>query len=108
MSRANCMPKITPARWVKSLLADNFGQTDVACVPNAVTQTFTAPRVESSSSDRRIYVYYPFRPKGCDVTIEAIRLARTRPDLKVIAFGSSQADTGDTPPGQRRFRSPTA
>jgi glycosyltransferase involved in cell wall biosynthesis len=86
------MPKITPARWVKQLLAQEFGQTDVTCVPNAVDlTTFTAPLRGKQPVPTVGFTYTPFRPKGCDITIEAIRLARQeRPDLRVVCFGSSE------------------
>jgi glycosyltransferase involved in cell wall biosynthesis len=86
------MPKITPARWVQKLLAGTFGQTDVTCVPNAVDlNTFTAPPRGKQPTPTVGFTYTPFLPKGCDVTIEAIRLARQqRPDLKVVCFGSSK------------------
>jgi glycosyltransferase involved in cell wall biosynthesis len=85
------MPKITPARWVKDLLAEQFGQTDVTCVPNAVDlDVFQAP--PRTKQDRPIvgFTYTPFKAKGCDVAIEAIRLARQqRPELRVVCFGST-------------------
>jgi glycosyltransferase involved in cell wall biosynthesis len=86
------LPKITPAKWVKELLANEFGQTDVTLVPNAVDlQTFTAPPRGKQAAATVGFTYTPFRPKGCDVTIEAIRLARRQmPQLKVVCFGSSQ------------------
>lgn len=86
------MPKITPARWVKQLLDQDFGQTDVTCIPNAVDlETFTAPPRGKQEKPTVGLTYTPFMPKGCDITIEAIRLARQAvPGLKVVAFGSSK------------------
>jgi glycosyltransferase involved in cell wall biosynthesis len=92
------MPKITPARWVKELLAEQFGQSDVTLVPNSVDlTTFTAqPRVKQTIPTIG-FTYTPFRAKGCDVAIEAIRLARQqRPELRVVAFGN-QAPSADLP-----------
>jgi glycosyltransferase involved in cell wall biosynthesis len=85
------MPKITPAKWVQRLLAEEFGQTDVTCVPNAVDlQTFTAPTRGKQTTPTVGFTYTPFRAKGCDITIEAIRIARLkRPDLNIVCFGSS-------------------
>jgi glycosyltransferase involved in cell wall biosynthesis len=90
------MPKITPARWVKTLLAERFAQTDVTCVPNAVDlTTFTAPPRGKQSVPTVGFTFTPFKNKGCDITIEAIQLARkARPDLRVISFGS-QNPRGD-------------
>jgi glycosyltransferase involved in cell wall biosynthesis len=92
------MPKITPAKWVKDLLAKEFGQTDVTLVPNAVDlQTFTARPRGKQLVPTVGFTYTPFRAKGCDITIEAIRLARRqKPQLKVVCFGSAQP-TRDMP-----------
>ena len=84
------MPRITPARWVKEMLDQQFGQTDVALVPNAVDLAkFTAPPRSKQAVPTVGFMYTAFRPKGTDITIEAIRLARQqRPELKVVAFGA--------------------
>jgi glycosyltransferase involved in cell wall biosynthesis len=86
------MPKITPARWVKTLMAEKFGQTDVTLVPNAVEQkTFNAPPRGKQATPTVGFTYTPFQAKGCDVTTKGIQFARQeRPDLKVVCFGSSE------------------
>lgn len=86
------MPKITPARWVQTLLAERFGQTDVTCVPNAVDlATFTAPLRGKQPVPTVGFTFTPFKNKGCDIAIEAIRIAReSRPDLRVVSFGSQK------------------
>ncbi len=86
------MPKITPAQWVKNLLAKQFGQTDVTCVPNAVDlKKFTAVPRGKQAVPTVGFTYTTFLNKGCDITIEAIRLARKQlPSLKVVSFGSQQ------------------
>ena len=91
------MPKITPARWVKEMLDKQFGQTDVTLVPNAVDLAkFTAPPRSKQAVPTVGFMYTAFRPKGTDVTIEAIRLARQqRPELQVVAFGALNPTAGD-------------
>ena len=86
------VPKITPARWVKELLNNNFGQTDVTLVPNAVDLAkFTAPPRGKQTIPTVGFTYTAFRNKGADITIEAIRLARQqRPELRVVSFGSNK------------------
>jgi glycosyltransferase involved in cell wall biosynthesis len=86
------MPKITPARWVKTMLADQFDQHDVTLAPNAVDlKTFTAPARGKQPTPTVGFTYTSFAPKGCDITMQAITLARaTRPDLKVVCFGSTK------------------
>ncbi len=83
------MPKITPAMWVKTLLAKEFGQSDVVCVPNAVDlKSFNAPVRGKQPTPTVGFTYTPFKPKGCDITIEGIRLARLKiPNLRVLCFG---------------------
>lgn len=83
--------KITPARWVRDLLVDRFAQTDVTVIPNAVDhEGFNAPVREKQKAPTVGFVYTPFGAKGCDLIIEAIRIAREeRPDLRVIAFGNA-------------------
>jgi glycosyltransferase involved in cell wall biosynthesis len=84
------MPRITPARWVKEMLDKQFGQTDVTLVPNAADLAkFTAPPRSKQPVPTVGFMYTAFRPKGTDITTEAIRLARQqRPELKVVAFGA--------------------
>ena len=98
------MPRITPARWVKELLNNDFGQQDVTCVPNAVDLAkFTAPPRGMQTVPTVGFTYTAFRPKGVDITIEAIRLARQqRPELKVVAFGSEKPQPDlQLPPGTK-------
>lgn len=99
------MPKITPARWVKTLLAERFGQTDVTCVPNAVDlTTFTAPPRGKQRIPTVGFTFTPFRPKGCDITTEAIRLVReSHPDLRVVSFGSANPPAHLTLPEGTEF-----
>jgi glycosyltransferase involved in cell wall biosynthesis len=86
------MPKITPARWVRELLAESFGQTDVTIVPNAVDlQIFDSSPRGKQAVPTVGFTYTTFRAKGCDITVEAIRLARQHlPELQVVCFGSTQ------------------
>lgn len=83
-------PKITPARWVKELCETQFGATDVTLVPNAVDlEKFTAPPRGKRPVPTVGLTYTPFKNKGCDVSIEAIRIAReTIPNLRVVSFGA--------------------
>lgn len=85
------MPKITPAGWVKRMMEEQFAAADVTLVPNSVDLVkFTAPPRGKQGRATVGMTYTPFRNKGCDVSIEAIRLARqTVPDLQVVAFGSA-------------------
>ena len=56
-------------------------------MPNAVDLArFTAPPRGKQVVPTVGFMYTPFRPKGTDMTVEAIRLARKRrPELKVVA-----------------------
>lgn len=106
------MPRITPAQWVRTMMAERFGQADVALVPNAVDSIAFAAEPRGKQFVPTVgFTYTPFRPKGCDVTIEAIRRAREAlPELRVVAFGSIEP-TPDLPlpPGTEwHYRAPDA
>lgn len=87
------LPKITPARWVKELLETQFDAKpeDVTLVPNSVDlDRFRAPPRGKQPVPTVGLTYTPFRNKGCDISIEACKLARQRlPDLQVVSFGSA-------------------
>ena len=84
-------PRITPSKWVKELLVSEFGCKDVALAPNAVDlNIFNAMPRGKRPVPTVGFTYTSFVNKGCDITIEAIRLARQkRPELKVTCFGST-------------------
>lgn len=85
------MVKITIARWLKDLLAEKFGRTNITLVSNGIDlETFTSPPRGKQARPTVGFVYSAIPLKGCDVTMEAIRLARSQcPNLRIVCFGSS-------------------
>jgi glycosyltransferase involved in cell wall biosynthesis len=83
-------PKITPSKWVLDLIHSELQQLETCHVPNAVDgELFTSPLRTKSNPLTVGFTYTSFAAKGCDLIIEAIRLARLRnPDIRVVCFGS--------------------
>lgn len=96
------LKKITIADWLVKAMADDYGDHDVALVPNSVdTQQFNAPPRDRNARPRVgvIYVFAPF--KGLQTSLRAIEIARAQfPDLQVTAFGPrTPTDEFPLPPG---------
>jgi glycosyltransferase involved in cell wall biosynthesis len=86
------MHKIAIAKWLVDVMRDRYGDADVSYVPNAVDiEQFTAPPRGKQTAPTVGMLYTPARWKGCDVALRAFDLAKQRvPDLRMVAFGSSQ------------------
>jgi glycosyltransferase involved in cell wall biosynthesis len=93
--------KITIAQWLVDLLHLKAPGARVAIVPNSVDLTqFTAPERHKQRKPTVGMIYTPAHLKGCDIAIEAFRLATPNiPGLKMIAFGESEPDANVFPPG---------
>lgn len=85
------IPKIVIAEWVRDLLEKRFNQTPIALIPNSVdTEKFHAPPRMKQPVPTVGLTYTTFYNKGCDISIEAYRIARKAiPSLRLVAFGSS-------------------
>ncbi len=86
------LKKITISKWLLDIMADEYGDTDVAFVPNSVDMDmFHAPERPKNARPTvgLLYATNPF--KGVDISLEAIRLAQQQiPDLKVVTFGAKR------------------
>lgn len=99
------MPKITSSAWMKELLAEKFDRTNVWLMPNGVDfETFRAAPRDRQSSATVGFTYSPLALKGCDIAAEAIRLAREKRALRVVAFGSGAPTHAIPLPPQTEFR----
>jgi glycosyltransferase involved in cell wall biosynthesis len=82
--------KIVIARWLKDLMARDYGDPTVDVVPNAVDhgQFFAAPRgKQGQPTVGLLYTNVPF--KGLDVALLAVERVRGRfPELRLVAFGA--------------------
>jgi glycosyltransferase involved in cell wall biosynthesis len=97
--------KFAVARWLTRLLTQEFGQTDVALVPNAVDWAqFRIPQRKRASPPVIGTMYSRRRWKRSAVAFEALRIAqREEPGLQVVAFGEEPVDPSDRPPANLRF-----
>ncbi len=93
--------KITIAQWLVDLLKLKAPDARVTLVPNSVDLTqFTAAERHKQRKPTVGMIYTPAHLKGCDIAIEAFRLASPNiPGLKLMAFGESEPDASVFPPG---------
>lgn len=83
------MHKIVVARWLEPVLREAGVTDQVDVVANSVSsEQFFAPPRGKQPHPTVGFVYVDHRSKGCDIAIDAVRLARaTCPDLRVQTFG---------------------
>lgn len=85
------LKKITISQWLVDIMAHEYGDTNVALVPNGVDiDQFYAPDRSKQSQPTVGLMYAPTHFKGLDISLAA--LAQTQehiPDLKVVAFGTT-------------------
>jgi glycosyltransferase involved in cell wall biosynthesis len=83
------IPKIACARWIAETMRTDYGQPDTVVIPYGLDHsTFTAPPRDKQATPTVCVMYSTTRFKGCDISLDAVRLARKQiPDLKLVAFG---------------------
>lgn len=86
------IPRIVTAHWVGDLLQSQFQQIPVAVIPYGVDQkVFQAPVRSKQPVPTVGLTYSAAHHKGCDISIQAYRLAnRTIPELRLLACGNMQ------------------
>ena len=86
------IPKILVAEWVGKLLREKFQFRDYTVVPNAVDMGLFHAEPRGKQARPTVGLNYTtLFNKGCDVSLEAIEIARRDvPDLQVVAFGSNR------------------
>lgn len=99
------LKKITVAQWLVDILAKDFGDQDVALVPNSVdTKQFDAPLRSKRQSPTIGFLYSTKHIKGSDIVLKAVNKARqTIPDLRVVAFSAEQVDSATPLPKDTQF-----
>ena len=101
--------KIAVAQWLVDLARDRYGDETAVLVPNGVDlRQFHAPRRGKQPVPTVGLMYSTVRFKGCDISLEAVRRARTEiPNLRLIAFGAEEPDPLVPLPADAEFvRSP--
>lgn len=83
--------KVTVSRWLVNVMRDEYGDQQVALVPNSVdTKLFYAPPRSRNSIPTVGMLYAEVYWKGCDLSIQAFTIAAQRiPNLRLIAFGTT-------------------
>jgi glycosyltransferase involved in cell wall biosynthesis len=99
--------KIVIARWLASLMKNEYGDPHVDLVPNSVDhgQFFAAPRSKQAKPTVG-FIYSPTSFKGSDIALRAIAKLRTlHPELEVVSFGV-EPFAEDAPPKLRYWQQP--
>ena len=84
------LQKITIAQWLVEVMREQYGDSDVALIPNSVdhTQFFAPPRGKQSVPTVG-FLFHDAAFKGVDITLDALARVKQRiPQLRVICFGS--------------------
>lgn len=87
--------KIVIAEWLKTVMAQDYGDTQVSIVPNSVDlDLFTAPQRSRQVIPTVGFMYSTKAWKGTDLAIQAWQLAQKKlPTIQGIAFGSELVST---------------
>jgi len=97
--------KIVVAQWLGRVMLEQYDDSVVDVVPNSVdhTQFFAAPRGKQPAPTVGL-LYSTVEFKGMDVAFRALEIvARKRPDLRVVSFGSEPLQANLVPPGHFEF-----
>ncbi|MET0381974.1 MAG: glycosyltransferase family 4 protein [Burkholderiaceae bacterium] len=87
------MQKVVVASWLAREMAQRYGDSGSIVVPNAIdpAQFFAAPRAKQPRPTVGT-LFHEANFKGFDVALDVLSKVRAqRPDLRVIAFGSAEA-----------------
>jgi glycosyltransferase involved in cell wall biosynthesis len=97
--------RIVCSRWLLDLAREWYGDPAATCVPNGVDlEQFSAPPREKQQRPTVGLVYSDAQIKGCDVATAALELvARRRPDLRVVSFGSYPVNRSVPLPAHAEF-----
>lgn len=90
------LEKITVASWLVDIMATEYGDQNVALVPNSVdTALFETPAREKNAVPTVGFMYSPAHFKGADVVRAVIEHLRDRmPGVEVVAFGRNRPNRG--------------
>ena len=97
--------KLVIASWLKDLMAERYGDDDVALIPNGVdwNQFYFIPR-EKQPVPTVGMLYGVVEWKGAEAAFDAIRrVQKTYPQLRVICFGSHPIKPIHCPPSNFEF-----
>ncbi len=97
--------KIIIAEWLVKIAKDQFSDSDISLVPNAVDLLqFNAPPRGKQPQPIVGLMYSLVNFKGCDMSLRAFELAKKRvPELKLVSFGNRQPTAGLPLPPETDF-----
>jgi glycosyltransferase involved in cell wall biosynthesis len=92
--------KLVIANWLKTLMADQYGDPGAVLIPNGVDwKQFNFQPREKRSTPTIGMLFGVVDWKGAKVAFNAIRLVQQRlPQLRVICFGAHPLDAVENPP----------
>lgn len=87
--------KIVIAQWLANVMRDQYGDSQVDLVHNAVDHTQFYAEVRAKQAVPTVgFLFHSVRVKGVDITLKAIELLRRDfPTLRVISFGAEVPDS---------------
>lgn len=94
--------RIACSRWIVEMARTKYAVTGVRCVPNGVDSVaFSSPPRDRQARPTVGLLYSPAWIKGCDVALEAFRVAAARTaGLRLVSFGSGPVERDlPVPPG---------
>lgn len=97
--------KFVISTWLKRLMAEEFGDVDTTLVPNGIDhEQFNAPPRLRNTVPTVGMIAHPSTIKGAATAFQALRIAQqSRPDLRVVSFGSHPIDDIPDPPANFTF-----
>lgn len=84
--------RMAVSEWLRTIGRERYGVDQMDLVPNAVdTELFCVPERGRRTAPTIGFLWTPVPSKGCDVAVEAARLARRgAPELRCLVFGSGE------------------
>ncbi|MDY6940480.1 MAG: glycosyltransferase family 4 protein [Cyanobacteriota bacterium] len=102
--------KIAVSKWLLDIMKNEYGDRYVSLVPDSVNcQKYCAPPRGKQSVPTVGMMYSPKHWKGCDISLQAFRLAaRNIPNLRLKIFGQRHPATKNVelPPNTQFIQSP--
>ncbi len=99
------LKKIAVSKWLVNVMQENYGDKNVALVPNGVDAQFFTPRHRCERQQKTIgFVYSTAKIKGSDIIIDALnRVLQDKSDIKILSFGAEPVSAGLPLPKNAEF-----
>ena len=82
--------KIVVSKWLSNIMQIEYGDDNVALIPNGVDTHFFTPLQRSKQVHPTIgFIYSTAAIKGCDIIIDALNtVLQTKKNLRILSFGA--------------------